>query len=128
MNKLQVIYIRDINKFFPSHYYSTLLLSILVADMPGLIEDSHKNRGLGITFLKHAERCAALIFILDITMDEPWSALEMLKCEINHFNEKLNERPHLIVANKMDLPNAEVSDEKIKVLTCTFLFLFFFFL
>lgn len=76
--------------------------------MPGLIEDSHKNKGLGITFLKHAERCAALMFILDITADEPWTALEILKYEINQFNEKLGNRPQIVVANKMDLPNAEV--------------------
>ncbi|XP_011636343.1 mitochondrial ribosome-associated GTPase 2 isoform X2 [Pogonomyrmex barbatus] len=82
---------------------------VAVADMPGLIEDSHKNRGLGITFLKHAERCAALVFILDITVDEPWKALETLKYEISQFNEKLNERPHIIVANKIDLPNAEIN-------------------
>lgn len=78
--------------------------------MPGLIEDSHKNRGLGITFLKHAERCAALIFILDVTQNEPWEALEILKYEINQFNKNLNDRPHIIVANKIDLPDAEVSD------------------
>lgn len=76
--------------------------------MPGLIEDSHKNRGLGITFLKHVERCAALIFILDVTQ-EPWQVLETLKYEIGQFNERLNDRPHIIVANKIDLPNSEVS-------------------
>lgn len=79
-----------------------------MADMPGLIEDSHKNKGLGITFLKHAERCAALIFILDVTQNEPWNTLEILKYEINQFNERLNDRPHIVVANKIDLPNAEV--------------------
>ncbi|XP_011170501.1 mitochondrial ribosome-associated GTPase 2 isoform X2 [Solenopsis invicta] len=82
---------------------------VAVADMPGLIEDSHKNRGLGITFLKHAERCAALIFILDVTQNEPWEALEILKYEINQFNKNLNDRPHIIVANKIDLPDAEVN-------------------
>lgn len=79
-----------------------------MADLPGLIEDSHKNKGLGITFLKHAERCTALIFIIDITMDEPWIALQTLKYEMSRFNEKLNNKPHIIVINKMDLPNAEV--------------------
>lgn len=77
--------------------------------MPGLIEDSHKNRGLGITFLKHVERCAALIFILDVSDNEPWKVLETLKHEITQFNERLNDRPHIIVANKIDLPNSEVS-------------------
>ncbi|XP_050444621.1 mitochondrial ribosome-associated GTPase 2 isoform X4 [Cataglyphis hispanica] len=87
---------------------------VAVADMPGLIEDSHKNKGLGITFLKHAERCAALIFILDVTVDEPWIALETLKYEISQFNERLNDRPHIIVANKMDLPNAEINLQLLK--------------
>lgn len=86
--------------------------------MPGLIEDSHKNKGLGITFLKHAERCAALIFILDITVDEPWKALEVLKYEISQFNEKLNDRPQIVVANKMDLPNAEVRAINLKISLC----------
>jgi len=85
-------------------------LFILVADMPGLIEDSCKNKGLGITFLKHVERCAALIFILDITQNEPWEVLKTLKYEISQFNEILNDRPHIIVANKIDLPDAEVSN------------------
>ncbi|XP_020285642.1 mitochondrial ribosome-associated GTPase 2 isoform X1 [Pseudomyrmex gracilis] len=80
---------------------------VVVADMPGIIENSHKNRGLGITFLKHAERCAVLLFMIDITLDKPWTALETLKYEISQFNENLIARPHIIVANKMDLPNAQ---------------------
>ncbi|XP_019696025.1 mitochondrial ribosome-associated GTPase 2 isoform X1 [Harpegnathos saltator] len=87
---------------------------IAVADMPGLIEDSHKNKGLGITFLKHAERCTALMYIIDVTLDEPWRALELLRYEISQFNEKLNDRPLLVVANKMDLPNAEVNLQLLK--------------
>ncbi|XP_018310349.1 mitochondrial ribosome-associated GTPase 2 isoform X1 [Mycetomoellerius zeteki] len=82
---------------------------IAVADMPGLIEDSHKNKGLGITFLKHVERCAALVFILDVTQNEPWEVLKTLKYEISQFNERLNDRPHIVVANKIDLPDAEVN-------------------
>ncbi|EGI61218.1 GTP-binding protein 5 [Acromyrmex echinatior] len=82
---------------------------VAVADMPGLIEDSHKNRGLGITFLKHVERCAVLVFILDVTQNEPWEVLQTLKYEISQFNERLNDRPHIIVANKIDLPDAEVN-------------------
>ncbi|XP_015591745.1 mitochondrial ribosome-associated GTPase 2 isoform X2 [Cephus cinctus] len=80
---------------------------VAVADLPGLIEDSHKNKGLGIMFLKHAERCAALLFILDASQDKPWNDLEILKYEINQFNPKMNERPMIVIANKMDLPEAE---------------------
>ncbi|XP_012540765.1 mitochondrial ribosome-associated GTPase 2 isoform X2 [Monomorium pharaonis] len=100
---------RNIGHSFLIYFSFIINLFILVADMPGLIEDSHKNRGLGITFLKHAERCAALIFILDVTQNKPWEVLEILKYEINQFNEKLNNRPHIIVANKIDLPDAEVN-------------------
>ncbi|XP_018398049.1 PREDICTED: mitochondrial ribosome-associated GTPase 2 [Cyphomyrmex costatus] len=87
---------------------------IAVADMPGLIEDSHKNKGLGITFLKHVERCAVLVFILDVTQNEPWEVLKTLKYEISQFNERLNDRPHIIVANKIDLPDAEVNFQLLK--------------
>lgn len=86
---------------------------IAVADLPGLISESHKNKGLGITFLKHVERCAVLIFILDLTLDEPWTDLETLQFELNQFNVKLCERPTLVVANKIDLPNAM---ENLKIL------------
>ncbi|XP_011300403.1 mitochondrial ribosome-associated GTPase 2 isoform X1 [Fopius arisanus] len=86
---------------------------IAVADLPGLIEDSHKNKGLGIMFLKHAERCAALLFILDISLEEPWEQLATLKNEINQFSTKLNERPKLVIANKIDIPGAQDNLEKL---------------
>ncbi|XP_014616201.1 PREDICTED: mitochondrial ribosome-associated GTPase 2 isoform X2 [Polistes canadensis] len=86
---------------------------ISVADLPGLIADSHKNKGLGITFLKHAERCAILLFVIDLSLDKPWEALEILKYEISQFNKNLNNRSLIVVANKMDLPEAE---ENLKLL------------
>lgn len=81
----------------------------LVADLPGLIAESHKNRGLGITFLKHAERCAALLIVLDMSSDEPWSDLELLQYELDQFNDELMAKPLIVIANKMDLPEAEVN-------------------
>ncbi|KAG7205579.1 hypothetical protein KM043_007551 [Ampulex compressa] len=80
---------------------------VAVADLPGLIEESHKNKGLGINFLKHVERCAALLFVLDMSREEPWVDLDVLQNEMSHFNEKLLQRPMIVAANKMDLPNAE---------------------
>lgn len=76
---------------------------LLVADLPGLIPGSHKNKGLGIQFLKHAERCIALIYIIDISLDEPWIHLETLNYELLKFSSSLSKRPKLIVANKIDL-------------------------
>lgn len=77
-----------------------------VADLPGLIPDSHKNKGLGIQFLKHAERCMALLFIIDVSLPEPWDYLQTLRYELQQFSSHLLDRPQLVIANKMDLPEA----------------------
>ena len=76
--------------------------------MPGLIPGSHLNRGLGIQFLKHVERCAALLFLLDLAAPEPWTHLEVLQFELSQFNPNLLQRPQLVVGNKLDLPQAKV--------------------
>ncbi|XP_040164531.1 mitochondrial ribosome-associated GTPase 2 [Anopheles arabiensis] len=80
---------------------------IAVADLPGLIEGSHKNKGLGIQFLKHAERCNALLFVIDVSADEPWVHYHTLLHELSMFSEELVTRPRFIIANKVDLPEAE---------------------
>nr|CAH7756054.1 unnamed protein product [Callosobruchus chinensis] len=84
---------------------------IAVADLPGLIPDSHKNRGLGIQFLKHAERCAALVIVVDVSLPEPEEAIHVLRHEMSQFSEDLANRPQIIAANKIDLPGA---DENVK--------------
>ncbi|XP_069688021.1 mitochondrial ribosome-associated GTPase 2 isoform X2 [Periplaneta americana] len=80
---------------------------VAVADLPGLMPGSHKNRGLGIAFLKHAERCASLLYLLDLSSSEPWTHLETLQYELSQFNSELLERPQVVVANKLDLPEAK---------------------
>ncbi|XP_060517212.1 mitochondrial ribosome-associated GTPase 2 [Cylas formicarius] len=80
---------------------------IAVADLPGLVRDSHKNRGLGIQFLKHTERCAALLYVIDVSLPEPWRHLEILRFELAQFNESFARKPQVVVANKMDLADAE---------------------
>ncbi|XP_076683099.1 mitochondrial ribosome-associated GTPase 2 [Andrena cerasifolii] len=87
---------------------------IAVADLPGLIADSHKNKGLGIQFLKHVERCKILLFILDASSEKPWVDFETLRHEITQFNEKLHDRSLLIAANKMDVPEAVKNLELLK--------------
>lgn len=93
---------------FNFYYENNCLIFVSVADLPGLVPDSHKNRGLGITFLKHAERCSVLLFMIDMSEECPWEQFEILRFEISQFNEKLNQRPCFIVANKMDLPDSQV--------------------
>lgn len=80
-----------------------------VADIPGLIEGAHENRGLGHEFLRHITRCRVLLFVLDMAGSEgrnPLSDLEILRREIREYDEDLARFPWKVVANKMDLEGA----------------------
>lgn len=87
---------------------------IAIADLPGLIPGSHQNKGLGIQFLKHTERCAALLFIIDLSCVEPWKHYESLCYELHKFSPELVNRPQLIVANKIDEIDAKRNLEILK--------------
>jgi GTPase len=81
-----------------------------VADVPGLIEGAHRNLGLGHDFLRHITRCRLLLFVLDMAGSEgrsPIADLESLRREIDLYDSRLSLRPWVVVANKMDLPQAE---------------------
>ncbi|XP_040185778.1 mitochondrial ribosome-associated GTPase 2 [Rana temporaria] len=79
---------------------------IAVADVPGIIEGAHQNRGLGLSFLRHIERCRILLYVLDLAHPEPWTQMRSLQYELSQFDENLTQRPHIVVANKIDLPEA----------------------
>jgi GTP-binding protein len=79
-----------------------------VADIPGLIEGAADGAGLGIQFLRHIERCQALVFLLSpIDDDKPVQALEILRRELGAYSPELLERPSLIVLAKADLLGPE---------------------
>jgi len=81
-----------------------------VADIPGLIEGAHENVGLGHDFLRHIMRCKLLLFMVDTPGSEerdPIEDLQKLRTEIKLYNEELASRDWLIIANKMDLEDAE---------------------
>jgi GTP-binding protein len=81
-----------------------------MADIPGLIEGAHEGVGLGHEFLRHIERCRVLIFVIDMAGSEardPREDFAQLRKELKLYQEELAERPFFIVANKMDLPEAE---------------------
>ncbi|XP_064429487.1 mitochondrial ribosome-associated GTPase 2 isoform X1 [Mirounga angustirostris] len=82
---------------------------IAVADIPGIIRGAHQNRGLGSTFLRHIERCRFLLFVVDLSEPEPWTQVEDLKFELEKYEAGLSERPHVVVANKIDLPQARAA-------------------
>ncbi|MEZ5300313.1 MAG: GTPase ObgE [Verrucomicrobiales bacterium] len=88
-----------------------------VADIPGLIEGAHANVGLGHDFLRHIMRCRLLLFVVDTAGSEgrhPVSDLEILRTEIGLYDESLAKQPWLIIANKIDLPEAEENLAAIK--------------
>ncbi|MEQ8235330.1 MAG: GTPase ObgE [Syntrophomonadaceae bacterium] len=84
--------------------------SYVIADIPGLIEGAHAGAGLGHDFLRHIERNRVLLFILDAAQIDGRSVLEdyrVLRAELEAYRPELVNRPYLIVANKMDLPEAQ---------------------
>ncbi|XP_014910190.1 mitochondrial ribosome-associated GTPase 2 [Poecilia latipinna] len=87
---------------------------VAVADIPGIIRGAHLNRGLGISFLRHIERCRFLLFVLDLSAPEPWTQLQHLCYELDQYEPGLSQRPQAIVANKMDLPEAREKLETLK--------------
>ena len=83
-----------------------------IADIPGLIEGAHRGLGLGHEFLRHITRCRILIFVVDLAGSEgrnPIEDLQNLRREIGLHDPALSSRPWLVVANKMDLPDAETN-------------------
>jgi len=83
--------------------------SYVIADIPGLIEGAHAGAGLGHDFLRHIERNRVLLFILDAAQVDGRNVLEdyrVLRSELEAYRPELMNRPYLVVANKMDLPEA----------------------
>ncbi len=81
-----------------------------IADIPGLIEGAHRGVGLGHEFLRHITRCRILVFVIDVAGSEgrnPIEDLQNLRREIDLYDSALSSRPWLVVANKMDLPDAQ---------------------
>lgn len=103
---------------------------LIVADVPGLIQGAHENRGLGHRFLRHVERARALAFVVDASSTsssssagkgtktsmamgggsskgilglKPWEQLELVRREVAEYSPQLLQRPWMIIANKIDL-------------------------
>ncbi|XP_045684296.1 GTP-binding protein 10 isoform X1 [Phyllostomus hastatus] len=89
---------------------------ISVADLPGLIEGAHMNKGMGHKFLKHIERTKQLLFVVDVfgfqltSKTQYRTAFEtiiLLTKELELYKEELQRKPALLAVNKMDLPGAQ---------------------
>lgn len=80
--------------------------SFVVADIPGLIEGAHEGKGLGFQFLRHIERTAFLLHLIDVSEwapDEPVVSFEIMRQELAAYDETLTSRPFAIVATKIDV-------------------------
>ncbi|AYV67326.1 GTPase ObgE [Niallia circulans] len=89
--------------------------SFVMADLPGLIEGAHSGIGLGHQFLRHIERTRVIVHVIDMAAIEgrdPYEDYVTINNELQEYNMRLLERPQIIVANKMDMPDAE---ENLKV-------------
>ncbi|MGM0900223.1 GTPase ObgE [Mesobacillus maritimus] len=83
--------------------------SFVMADLPGLIEGAHSGVGLGHQFLRHIERTRVIVHVIDMAAVEgrdPYEDYLIINKELEEYNLRLTERPQIIVANKMDMPEA----------------------
>lgn len=84
--------------------------SFVMADLPGLIEGASEGHGLGIQFLRHVERTKVIVHVVDMAGVEgrdPYEDFQKINEEVRQYNYKLEQRPMIVVANKMDIPEAE---------------------
>lgn len=91
--------------------------SFVMADLPGLIEGASEGIGLGHQFLRHVERTRVIVHVVDMSGMEgrdPYEDFMIINKELRDYDERLLERPQIIVANKMDMPQAEEHLQKFK--------------
>ena len=91
--------------------------SFVMADLPGLIEGASQGEGLGDKFLRHIERTKVIAHVIDMSgseMRDPYEDYILINKELEAFNKKLIEKPMIIIANKMDLPEAKDNLEEFK--------------
>lgn len=91
--------------------------SFVIADIPGLIEGAHTGAGLGHDFLRHTERTRLILHVLDISGSEerdPIKDFRIIQEELRLYRTRLDERPVLVVANKMDVTGAKENLERLR--------------
>jgi len=88
----------------------------VLADIPGLIEGASEGAGIGDRFLGHIERCGVLIHLIDGTQDDVKYAYQTIRSELAAYDERLGEKPELVVLNKVDAIDPDELKEKLKIL------------
>jgi len=81
--------------------------TLVLADIPGLIEGAHLGLGLGHDFLRHIQRTRVLVHLLDGTSEDPLLDLAQINSELALFDPALGEKPQIVAVNKVDLPEVQ---------------------
>ena len=87
---------------------------IVLADIPGLIEGSHRGVGLGDKFLRHIERCKVLIHLIDISEKDIVGNYLKIRNELSKYDKRILKKTEIIIFNKSDLIDMDSIDEKLK--------------
>jgi GTP-binding protein len=77
--------------------------TFVMADIPGIIEDAHEGRGMGVEFLRHIERTSVLLFVIPITADDLGEEYRKLVHELASYDADLMDKPHLVALSKIDV-------------------------
>lgn len=88
--QLGMIYVSDFETF-------------VMADIPGIIEDAHEGKGLGLEFLRHIERTSVLLFVIPITSDDLGVEYDQLVHELESYDADLTRKPHFVALSKIDV-------------------------
>ncbi|MBR3362653.1 MAG: GTPase ObgE [Bacilli bacterium] len=91
--------------------------SFVLADLPGLIEGASLGHGLGDRFLRHIERTRVIAHVIDMggySGRNPYDDYLVINNELKEFNPKILDKPQIVIANKMDLPNSKNNLDKFK--------------
>ncbi len=91
--------------------------TVVMADIPGLIEGAAEGAGLGHDFLRHIQRTRVLIHMIDGQSEDPLADFSQINTELSLFDTKLGKKPQIVVLNKIDQPDVQ---EKLKEITTSF--------
>ncbi len=84
--------------------------SFIIADIPGIIENAHQGKGLGIRFLRHIERNATLLFLIPSDTDNIQKEYDILLNELKQYNPELLDKPRILAISKSDLVDEELKE------------------
>jgi GTPase len=90
--------------------------SLLVADIPGLIEGASQGKGLGDEFLRHVSRCSVLLHLIDVSSSDIVADYKTIRGELQAYNKELGKKPEVIAITKTDLYDKDIIDMQVEAL------------